>query len=125
MPLRLDAEKKAKAIRDASARKASPQIACGLFNAFVAAETKVLKFAQANAASCGIPPEAITEIKKGHDQAAQIRARVCGAAAQVQKAPRAPTLGDALGASPVPNASNVKRGSGTFDTLTGTPLGSK
>ena len=125
LPLRLDAEKKAQAIHAASERKATPKEACGLFNAFVTAETKVLKFAEANAKSCGIPPEAITEIKKGHAAALGIRGKVCQAAAQMQQHPAAPSLGEALGASPVPNAGNVKSGRGTFDTLTGTPLGNK
>jgi hypothetical protein len=123
LPLRDAAAKKAAAIGEASKRHATPQEACGLFNSFVAAESKVLKYAEANAASCGIPPQAIREMKTGHNQAIQIRAKVCQAAKMQQQGPAGPSLGDALGTSQVPNASNVKPGHGTFDTLTGTPLG--
>jgi hypothetical protein len=124
-PLRDDTAKKAKALQDASARKAAASEACGLFNAFVAAETKMMKYAETNASSCGIPPQAIEELKKGHAQAVQIRAKVCQAAKMQQQQPAGPSLGDALGASQVPSVTNVKPGRGTFDTLTGTPLGGK
>jgi hypothetical protein len=122
-PLRDDAAKKAHAIQQASARKASAQEACGLFNIFVAAELKMIKYAQANAAGCGIPAQAINEMKSSHEQAIQIRTKVCQAAKMQRQGPPGPSLGDALGASQVPDASNVKPGRGTFDTLTGTPLG--
>ena len=121
IPLREAAEKRAMAIRAASERHASPKEACSLFNALVAAEAKVVKFAIANATSCGIPEQAITQIKASHSNTTQLRGRVCQAAANPQ--PSGPSLGDALGTSRVPDATNVKPGRGTFDTLTGTPLG--
>jgi hypothetical protein len=36
--------------------------------------------------------------------------------------PAGPSLSDAL-TSPVPDANNIKTGRGTFDTLTGSPIG--
>jgi hypothetical protein len=120
-PLRDDAQKKAMAIQAASKRKAPPQEACGLFNAFYAAEGKVLKFAEKNGTWCGIPPQAIKQMKENHAKTAEIRGRVCMAA----KRPAGPSLSDALNAPRVPNANNIKPGSGTFDTLTGTPLGNR
>jgi hypothetical protein len=62
-------------------------------------------------------------MKAGHKKAVEIRSKVCQAAKMQQQAPAGPSLGDALGTSQVPSASNVKPGRGTFDTLTGTPLG--
>lgn len=121
--LRDDAAKKAQAIQKASERKASPQEACKLFNVFSAAEAKMLKFVTANATSCGIPAQIITQIKQAHAKTGEIRTKVCQAAAAPQR-PAGPTLSDALGA-PVPDASNIKTGRGTYDTLTGTPLGSR
>ncbi|MFY9684568.1 MAG: hypothetical protein WAJ88_02120, partial [Pseudolabrys sp.] len=53
--LREDTEKKATAIKTAGERKASPREACQLFNAFVAAQSKMLKYATDNATWCGIP----------------------------------------------------------------------
>ena len=122
--LRDSTESKAKAIRAASDRHASPKEACGLFNVFTAAEDKMLKYAVENATWCGIPPQVIEQIKKSHAQALALRVKICEAAANAgrQIAPHAPSLSDALGA-PVPDSENIKTGRGTYDTLTGTPLG--
>ena len=47
---------------------------------------------------------------------------MCDAAAQGPR-PSAPSLSDALGTTPmVPDAAGAKKGAGTYDTLTGTPL---
>jgi hypothetical protein len=120
--LRADAETKAKALQAASKRQATPQEACGLFNAFVRAEEKVVKYAGDNTVWCGIPPNIVQQMKANHAKARTARTRVCQAAAQPVR-PAGPTLGEALGTTPVPDASNTKRGHGIFDTLTGSPLG--
>jgi len=124
MRLRSDTEQKGKAIRAASERHASPKEACGLFNAFTAAEAKLVKYAADNVVWCGIPQQIVDQLKQGHGKAMELRSRVCQSANQAQVAPRAPSLSDALGA-PVPDTNNIKSGRGTYDTLTGTPLGSK
>ena len=121
--LRDDAAKKASAIRAASARKAPPAEACQLFNVFSAAEAKMLKYASDNAVWCGIPPQIIAGIKQQHAKTTEYRTRLCQAAAAPPR-PAAPTLSDALTA-PITDSNNIKTGGGTFDTLTGTPLGSK
>jgi hypothetical protein len=120
--LRTDTEKKAIAIRNASARKASPKEACGLFNTYSAAEEKMLKYAADNTVWCGIPQQVVEQIKASHVRTAEIRTKVCNAAAQAPMAPRGPSLSDALG-SPVPDSNNIKTGRGTFDTLSGSALG--
>jgi hypothetical protein len=122
MKLRTDTEKKAIAIRNASARKATPKEACGLFNTYSAAEEKMLKYATDNTVWCGIPQEVVNQIKASHVRTAELRTRICNAAAQAQIAPRGPSLSDALG-SPVPDSNNIKTGRGTFDTLSGSALG--
>ena len=121
--LRDEAQKRAAAIQAAGKRKAPPQEACALFNAFSAAEAKLLKFATTNMASCGIPPQVPEQIKKGHVRTEDIRSKVCQAAAAPPR-PAGPSLSDALSA-PITDSNNIKTGGGTFDTLTGTPLGSK
>jgi len=123
MKLRDAAQKRAGAIRTAGQRKAPAKEACGLFGAFSDAEVKMIKYATDNATRCGIPGEIVTNLKQNHTKTAELRTRVCQAAAGPQ-GPAAPSLSDALSA-PVPNASNIKTGRGTYDTLTGTPLGSK
>ena len=121
--LRDEAQKRALAIRNASGRKATAQEACGLFNAFSAAEVKMIKYAVDNTASCGIPAEVVTQLKKGHARTSEIRTKVCRAAAAPQQ-PATPSLSDALTA-PVPDSNNIKTGRGTFDTLSGTALGTR
>ena len=121
--LREEAAKRAGLIREASKRKAPPVEACKLFNAFSAAEDKMLKYAEANMVWCGIPPQIITQIKQSHAKTNEFRVRICQASAAPPR-PHGPTLSDALTA-PVTDAGNIKTGRGTFDTLTGTPLGSK
>lgn len=121
--LRDAAQKRAAAIRTASERKAQAKEACGLFNAFSDAETKMIKFVNSNVSKCGIPPEIVKTLSQNHAKTTEIRTKVCQAAAGPPPS-AAPSLSDALSA-PVPNASNIKTGTGTgtYDTLTGTPLG--
>jgi len=120
--LRTDTETKAAAVRAASERHATPQEACKLFNVFVAAEEKMIKFVKDNSSWCGIPSQVLTQMQQGHVTASSVRTRVCQLAARPQ-GPSAPSLSDALGANSVPSASNIKTGRGTYDTLTGTTLG--
>ena len=121
--LREEAEKKAMAIRAAGERKATPKEACQLFNALVAAQSKMLKYATDNATWCGIPNQVVSDLKGGITKTSEIRTRVCQAAAAPPR-PTGPSLSDAL-SGPVPDSNNIKTGRGTFDTLTGNPLEKK
>jgi hypothetical protein len=120
--LRDDAEKKAAAIKAANERKAQPKEACQLFGALAASQTRMLKYANENSTWCGIPPQVVEQIKLGLSKVDEIRIKVCQAAAAPQR--QGPSLSDAL-TTPVPDSNNIKTGRGTFDTLTGSPLGNK
>ena len=124
LKLRADAEKKAEAIRAAGKRKAPPQVACKLFNTFSAAESKMVKYADKNSVWCGIPAQVLTGMKKAHGKTVAMRSKICRIAAAGPPRPAGPSLSDALGGA-VPDSSNIRTGHGTFDTLTGTPLGPK
>lgn len=119
--LRDDATQKAEAIKAASNRHASPAEACKLFNVFSAAEEKMIKYAVDNTTWCGIPPQVVEGLKKSHARTIEIRAKVCRAAAAPPR-PAGPSLSDAFSA-PITDSSNIRTGRGTFDTLTGNPLG--
>ena len=83
----------------------------------------MLKYATDNASWCGIPPQVIEHMKKvARQDDGDAHQGLPSAAAPPR--PAGPTLSDALSA-PVPDASNIKTGRGTFDTLTGAPLGAK
>jgi hypothetical protein len=117
MPLRSEAEKHGKSIQAAAKRKAPPSEVCGLFKRFAVAEAKMINYAEANAAWCGIPADALKQMKTQHAQTIKIRGQVCAAAAAPR--PRGPSLGDALGTTIVPNDATTRTGRGTYDTLTG------
>ena len=119
--LRNDAENKAKMIQEAGKRRVQAKEACHLFTVFHAAQAKMLKYATDNATWCGIPPQVVEQIKTGAAQSAQVRAKVCKVA-EAPPRPAGPSLSDALSA-PVVNSDNIKTGRGTFDTLSGTPIG--
>jgi hypothetical protein len=119
--LRDDAQRKAKTIEANMPRKPTAKEACAMFNAFSSAEMKMIKFATDNAVSCHIPPELLVTLKKSHARTTEIRTRVCEAAAAPPRA-AGPTLSDALNA-PIVDSSDIKTGRGTFDTLSGAPLG--
>jgi hypothetical protein len=126
LKLRAVYDTRGKAIQAASQQKVKPgpQEACKLFNSLLAAEAKMLKYAEANTGTWGcIPADIVQQIKTAHAQTSETRAKICRVAA-APAAPRGPSLSDALTA-PVPSESNIKTGRGTFDTLTGSPLGSK
>jgi hypothetical protein len=115
-----ETQKHGLALQAAGKRKAQPDEVCKLFKAFLAAETKMIKGLEENAAACGVPPDTIKQVKGAHAQASQMGNKVCEVAAQ---GPRqaGPSLSEALGAPPtVPEMK--KTGPGTFDTLNGNPL---
>jgi hypothetical protein len=77
----------------------------------------MVKFLTDNQRNCGVPAEAIKTVKGNHARTLQMRTAVCSAA------PRAgPSLSDALSSPILPDADDKKKGRGTFDTLTGSPL---
>ncbi len=126
LSLRDDATRKAEAIQAAGKRKQKPtaQEACKLFNTFIAAEDKLIKYTVDNSVWCGIPDQVVHQMKEAHAKSSAARTRICRVAASGPPQPRAPSLSDALGTD-VPTSDNIKTGHGTFDTLTGTPLGNR
>lgn len=126
VPLRTDAEAKAKLIAAAGKRKAPPAEACKLIAAFSAAEVKMIKFVETHAQKCGIPPSVGDQMKKGHANTTDLQAKVCNVAQQQQQqqqqGPAGPSLSEALGSASLPEAKPLKKGGSTFDTLNGNVL---
>jgi hypothetical protein len=79
-PLRADAEKRAKLIQAASARKATAREACSLIKAYVASENKVVDYVTANQTACGIPEEIPNQLKVNQSKSQEMMKRVCEAA---------------------------------------------
>ena len=124
-PLREEAEKRGKMIKAASDRKAPPDEACKLIGNFGAAEIKMIKYIETNAAKCGIPPQIADQLKAGHKNTDAMQKKVCGyaeQAAQQQKGPAGPSLSEVLGTASAPEAQATRKGGSTFDTLNGNVL---
>jgi hypothetical protein len=120
--LREATQNNANAIAAASKRKEPPAVACRLFKVFLGSEAKLIKAVEEAGPQCGIPANVPQQLKAGHVHAEGIAKQVCDVAAEGPR-PSAPSLSDALGASPVmPDSASAKRGSGTFDTLSGSAL---
>jgi hypothetical protein len=121
LPLRAEAEKRASVLQAGITKKKQPQEICQLFRSFSEAEAKVVKYASANQAGCGIPPDAIASMKKNHAKTNEVRDRVCSVAEKPAQ-PQGPNLGEALGFGGPPTAETTRAGTGTLDTLSGNPL---
>jgi hypothetical protein len=123
--LKQEVEKKFLPAKAAMERKAHPAELCKLFSQFADAEAKFIKYAEEQGVWCGLPAEAVSNLKAGHAQSLNARKQACAVAANIQQQqqqkPPAPSLSDALGA-PVPNAETTRTGRGTLDTLSGNPL---
>jgi hypothetical protein len=129
LPLRQEAEKRGQLLKEAGEKKVTAEEACKLINNFIQAETKMIKYVDINAAKCGIPPQIGEQLRKGHVGSEGMRARICGAAAQMKNAaatagPAGPSLSEVLGsAATLPEAAVAKKSGGTtFDTLSGNAL---
>jgi hypothetical protein len=121
LPMRAEAEKRADVLQAGINKKKPPNELCQLFRSFSDAEVKVVNYAVANQAACGIPPDAVAMMKKNHAKTSEVRDRVCAVAQQPAK-PAGPNLGEALGFGSLPNAESTRSGTGTLDSLSGNPL---
>lgn len=124
-PLREEAEKRGKLIKAASDRRAPPDEACKLIRNFSQAEVKMIKYIEANAAKCGIPPQIGAQMKDGHKNTEAMATKVCNVAQQMQQQqarPAGPSLSEVLGSGSAPEANASRKGGSTFDTLNGNVL---
>ena len=117
--LTAEAQKRSALVSAAMKAKADRKELCTLMTNFVAAETSVVKFLEANKVWCGVPDEAITTSKTNHEKSMKFRTMACS---EEGPRPKTPSLSDAIKSPSVDTAKNTKTGRGTFDTLTGNPL---
>jgi hypothetical protein len=118
LPMREEAERRAKVLQAGINKKKPREEICHLFRSFSEAEEKAVKFAAANQAGCGIPPDAVAMLKKNHAKTTEVRDKVCAEGPK----PAGPNLGEALGMRNLPTAETTKGGTGTLDSLSGNPL---
>jgi hypothetical protein len=118
--LQMDTQNKASAAQVAMKAKADRKEICNRLTTFVSAESALIKFLVDNKTWCGVPDQVITVSKTNHEKAMKFRDMACS---QDTAQPKAPSLSDAIKTPTVDSATNTKTGHGTFDTLTGNPLG--
>lgn len=123
MPLRLEAQKRAEAIKAAAERHANPKEICGLFEHFTDAEAKMIQFLKTNSASCGIPAQALSTSQTNHNKTLETKNKVCSAAKFAAGERRGPGLGDALGMRTTVPTNDSAAAAGAFATLSGSALG--
>ena len=116
--LRDEAKAKAELVSAIGKRKGDRKDMCAAVQNFTAAEDKVVKFLEDNKVACGVPPQAVTQAKAMHANTLKFRDTVCAEGPK----PKAPTLSDAIGTTPLDSGKNTSTGRGTLDTLTGNPL---
>jgi hypothetical protein len=116
--LRDEAKAKADQVSLVSKRHGDRKEMCTAVQSFTAAEEKVVKFLEDNKAGCGVPDQAVAQAKAMHVNTVKFRDTVCAEGPK----PKAPTLSDAIGSTPLDTSTNTKTGRGTLDTLTGNPL---
>jgi hypothetical protein len=123
MPLREEAERRAKLIKAASDRKAPAQEACKVISNFAQAEGRLVNFVKTKQQSCGIPAEVGKTLATNHSKTNQMMKQVCNAATAQPAGPAGPSLSEALGSSVLPEAAPARRSGGsTFDTISGNVL---
>ena len=97
LPLREDAEKKGKMIKAASDRHAPPDEACKIIGNYSAAEIRMIKYVEINAAKCGIPGQVADQLKAGHRNTEGLLQKVCGIAEQIKaRGSAGPSLNELL-----------------------------
>ena len=120
-PLRDDAQKRAGALQAALKRKAPREEICSLIKSFGVAEAKVVNFVDKNQQQCGIPPDAVKQMKVNHQKTAASTSQVCAAGPAGK--PGGPGLSEALGVSRGPTGIDpLAPRNGTMDSLTGNVL---
>jgi hypothetical protein len=122
--LRAEVEKKGMAAKAGGEKQVAREEMCKLVTEYSVAETKWIKFAEANASKCGIPKQIVQQLKAVHAKTTDGQKKLCSAGPAGGPA-AAPTLSDALGAATLPTREPEKKRKpgGTLDTLTGNALG--
>lgn len=75
-PLRDEAERRGRLVKEASDRKAPREEACKLIGSFSEAEFELVRYVDANSAKCGLQPVA-TRLKAGHAKTEEMYRRLC------------------------------------------------
>jgi hypothetical protein len=98
-----EAERRGKLIKAASERHAPPDEACELIESFHHSQIKMIKYIEANSATCGILPEIADQLRAGRRNTEAMQKVVCAVARRAQRRGPAGPVGDFddIGAPPL------------------------
>jgi hypothetical protein len=85
-PLREEAERRGKLIKDAGQRHATPDEACGLIRSFGQSEIKMITFIEAHPTQCWHLAQVAVELRRGHQNTDRMQTKVCAMVGQRQPA---------------------------------------
>ncbi len=122
IPLREQVQKDGLAVKAAIDKKAERSEICNRLKRFATAEGKFIKYLETNAGWCGIPAEAIQQVKASHVHSSKLRDQACAAGPTGPRIAPGPGLSDALGTSRAAVPDTSRKGASTFDTLSGNSL---
>jgi hypothetical protein len=121
--LRGEVEKRGAAAKAANEHHAPREEFCKVITALSVAAEKWAKYTEKEAKGCGIPGDAVTQIKNESEHLGKIKTQVCNAGGGPAAA-GPPSLSEALGTDRMPiddgNKATAKRG-GVLDSMTGAP----
>ena len=84
-PLRDEAARRGKLLKDASSRHAPADETCRLIRSFVEAEIRMISFVEAQATACAVPAPVLEQLKNSSKTTEALQTRICNAAQQPQK----------------------------------------
>jgi hypothetical protein len=79
-PLRQEAERQGRLLKQASDARVPPAQACKLIHRFAQAEMRMVRFVETQAGTCEIPPRIADRLKTGHERTLELQAKVCAVA---------------------------------------------
>jgi hypothetical protein len=82
LSLRGETQRHAQALQAAGQKKVKPTELCKLFEAYLGAESKMVKALEESYATCGLPRDVAEQVKVSHAKAEQMGKQVCEMAAQ-------------------------------------------
>ena len=86
-PLRDEAARRGKLIKDASVRHAAADETCRLIRSFVEAEIKMIDFVEARATACAVPASILEQLQSSHKTTEALQTKICNVAQQPQQQP--------------------------------------
>jgi hypothetical protein len=93
-PLRDKAEERGNLLKVASASHVGADVACKLIGSFIESEIKMVRYVEANATRCKIPPDIADHLEAGYKTTEALQTKICNAAAQGQRTGPAGPTGD-------------------------------